>query len=63
MAMPVSAVAQLAEKNFSQKFSVLLVDDSKTRDRCLRLRYDIFANEMGADLCSNNDEMDIDDFE
>ena len=63
MAMPVSAVAQLAEKNFSQKLSVLLVDDVKTRDRCLRLRYDIFANEMGADLRSNNDEMDIDDFD
>lgn len=63
MAMPISAVAQLAERKFNQKFSVLLVDDTKTRNRCLRLRYDVFATEMGADLHSNQQELDIDGFD
>ncbi len=63
MAMPISAFAQLPEKKFSQKFSVILVDDEKTLNRCLKLRYDVFATELGADLQNDNTEIDIDIFD
>ncbi|MGD8926994.1 MAG: GNAT family N-acyltransferase [Thioalkalispiraceae bacterium] len=63
MAMPITAIAQLPEKKYYQKFSVILVDDVKTRNRCLKLRYDVFANELGASLCNSNNELDIDVFD
>lgn len=63
MAMPITAIAQLPEKKRHQKFSVILVDDEKTRDRCLKLRYDVFATEMGANLYGNGHEIDIDVFD
>jgi len=63
MAMPISAVAQLAEKKFSHKFSVIQVDDEKTLNRCFSLRYDVFATEMGAELHNHHDEMDVDAFD
>ena len=63
MAMPITAVAQLTEKQYSPKFSVILVDDDKTLTRCLKLRYDIFATELGADLHDNTHGMDTDIFD
>ncbi|MGD8783374.1 MAG: GNAT family N-acyltransferase [Thioalkalispiraceae bacterium] len=63
MAMPITAVAQLPQNKLHQKFSVILVDDDKTRERCLKLRYDVFATEMGANLHRNNRELDIDEFD
>lgn len=58
--MPISAIAQLPENNLNKKFSVILIDDKKTRDRCLKLRYDVFATELGANLRSIDREIDMD---
>jgi len=63
MAMPITAVAQLQDSKLHQKFSVILVDDPKTRDRCLKLRYDVFATELGASLHSSTYGIDIDAFD
>jgi putative hemolysin len=63
MAMPISAIAQLPETKLHHKFSVILADDNKTRERCLKLRYDIFANEMGAKLYNSDHQLDIDAFD
>jgi len=45
------------------KFSVSIANDIKSIDECLRLRYDVFANEMGANLHSLESGLDKDHFD
>lgn len=45
------------------KFSVSIATDKKSIDECLRLRYDVFANEMGANLHSIEADIDKDGFD
>ncbi len=46
-----------------KKFSVFLVDNEVSKRACLKLRYDIFADELGANLLSEQDGVDKDKFD
>ncbi len=45
------------------KFSISIANDTKTIDECLRLRHEVFANEMGATLNSLEQGLDRDRFD
>ena len=67
MAMPISAFNNLAsqtpEHKRQHRFTVIVADDERTVHRCLELRYDIFANELGATLNTNTRKVDMDRFD
>jgi len=46
-----------------KRFSVRLAENTKEIEQCLRLRYRIFAQEMGARLSSNSEGLDQDRFD
>lgn len=52
-----------AKTNNSKRFSVRLAENKQEIEQCLRLRYRIFAQEMGARLSSNNEGLDQDRFD
>lgn len=45
------------------KYTVLLADDNYSKQLCYRLRYDVFANELGASLPSTKNYIDKDRFD
>ena len=49
--------------NNSKRFSVRLAENNDEIEQCLRLRYRVFAQEMGARLSSNDDGIDVDRFD
>jgi len=51
------------DKNNSQRFSIRLAENNQEIEQCLRLRYRIFAQEMGARLSSNDKGIDQDRFD
>jgi len=51
------------DKNNSKRFSVRLAENNQEIEQCLRLRYRIFAQEMGARLSSNDKGIDQDRFD
>lgn len=67
MAMPISALSNLKanvpEFNRSHRFIVVEAESEKTIARCLTLRYDIFAHELGATLHTSKRKIDIDQFD
>lgn len=50
-------------KDNNKHFSVRLAETSQEIEQCLRLRYRIFAQEMGARLSANNEGLDQDRFD
>ncbi len=63
MATPVSEMALLREANPVQKFSVIFAEDDQTRRQCYQLRYNVFANEFGAEVRGNEHGLDKDRFD
>lgn len=57
------ALNNAKSKNNSKRFSVRLAENSQEIEQCLRLRYRIFAQEMGARLSSNIEGIDKDRFD
>ena len=57
------ALAESRELKKEKKFSVFLAENEATKYACLKLRYDIFANEMGASLPSDRNGLDQDQFD
>lgn len=45
------------------RFTVIEAEDEKTRRRCLELRYDVFATELGASLSTQHHQIDMDRFD
>ena len=50
-------------KSSSRRFSVRLAENKAEIEQCLRLRYRVFAQEMGARLSSNDEGIDKDRFD
>ncbi|MCW9031039.1 MAG: GNAT family N-acetyltransferase [Gammaproteobacteria bacterium] len=57
------AVKEVKNSKSSTRFSVRLAENSEEIEQCLRLRYRIFAQEMGARLSSNDKGLDKDRFD
>lgn len=56
-------VIETKDKSNSKRFSVRLAENTQEIEQCLRLRYRVFAQEMGARLSSNNNGLDQDRFD
>jgi len=58
-------IALNTNKNITKhkRFSVRLAGSAKEIEQCLRLRYRVFAQEMGASLSSNSEGLDQDRFD
>lgn len=65
MSLHISKIAakETKSKNNSKRFSVRLAENNLEIEQCLRLRYQVFAQEMGARLSSNDDGLDRDRFD
>ena len=56
-------LAQATGQKKDKKFSVFRADTDTAKHSCLKLRYDIFANEMGARLPADQNGLDKDQFD
>lgn len=65
MSMDSANIALNTNKNVTnhKRFSVRLAESAKEIEQCLRLRYRVFAQEMGASLSSNSEGLDQDRFD
>ncbi len=61
MAIPAYDVVNLLSKQ--NKYTVFLADDEHTKQLCYQLRYDVFANELGADISISKSGVDKDRFD
>jgi len=61
MATPAYDVFNLFEKQ--EKYTVLIADDNYTKNLCYKLRYNIFAKELGASVSLRKDQLDKDRFD
>lgn len=57
------AVKEFQQKSKPSRFTVRLAENQREIEECLRLRYRVFAQEMGARLSSNNEGLDKDRFD
>lgn len=57
------AVKEISVKSKQPRFNVRLAENYDEIEQCLRLRYRVFAQEMGARLSSNDDGIDKDRFD
>jgi len=62
MATPVNKISSLAQAA-QNRFTVFLADSPAQRHQCYKLRYDVFANEMGAEVRGRNAGIDKDRFD
>ena len=63
MSVIASKVFHKQKENKSPRFSARLAEDTQEIEQCLRLRYLVFAEEMGASLSSAVDGIDQDKFD
>lgn len=63
MATPAYELANLTGVKRSERYSVFLADDDATKNACYKLRYDVFANELGAEVRGQEAGMDRDRFD
>lgn len=63
MATPLDQVNLLTRADQHNRFSVFLADSPKQRHQCYKLRYDVFANEMGAEVRGSEPGIDKDRFD
>jgi len=63
MATPFNEVSQLTKSQQENRFSVFLADSPLQRRQCYKLRYDVFANEMGAEVRGAEPGVDKDRFD
>lgn len=63
MAMPLNQMNLLTRADQQNRFSVFLADNPKQRHQCYKLRYDVFANEMGAEVRGTEPGIDKDRFD
>jgi len=61
MATIASDVIELISKH--EKYSVFIADNEHTKKLCYKLRYEVFAEEMGAELSATNNGQDKDRFD
>lgn len=57
------AVNEAKNSSNSKRFSIRLAESTQEIEQCLRLRYCVFAQEMGARLSSNDEGLDRDRFD
>lgn len=57
------AVVEAKSDSNNKRFSVRLAESTQEVEQCLRLRYRVFAQEMGARLSSNDEGLDRDRFD
>lgn len=57
------AVVEVKSGSNNKRFSVRLAESTQEVEQCLRLRYRVFAQEMGARLSSNDEGLDRDRFD
>lgn len=63
MAMPLNEVSQLNATHRESRFSVFVADSAEQRRQCYKLRYDVFANELGAQVRGTEPGLDKDRFD
>jgi len=63
MATPFNEVSQVKKTRQSNRFSVFLADSPLQRRQCYKLRHDVFANEMGAEVRGTEPGIDKDRFD
>lgn len=63
MATPAHVLQTRLETQPQQKFRVELATTTQTREDCYRLRYNVFANELGAEVRGHEPGMDKDRFD
>lgn len=63
MAIPASKLLDLYSEDTNGKFSVFLAEDELQKQACYRLRYEVFASEMGAQLHGSEHGIDKDEFD
>jgi len=63
MATPAHRVEQLQKIRPQENYSVFLADDEQTRIQCYKLRYDIFSDELGAEVRGQEEGLDKDRFD
>ena len=63
MSVIASKVFHKQKENKSPRFTARLAEDTQEIEQCLRLRYLVFAEEMGASLSSAVDGIDQDKFD
>ncbi|MEJ2361915.1 MAG: GNAT family N-acyltransferase [Gammaproteobacteria bacterium] len=63
MATPFNEVSNITLAEQQNRFSVFLADSHFQRHQCYKLRYDVFANEMGAEVRGTEPGIDKDRFD
>ncbi|MBI3560960.1 MAG: GNAT family N-acetyltransferase [Gammaproteobacteria bacterium] len=63
MATPASTMFELQNAAATERFSVVVASNDIERRSCYRLRYNVFANELGADLRGSETGIDKDEFD
>ncbi len=63
MAIPANEIRKLHRAKPGDKYSVFVANDQQTKQACYRLRYDVFSNEMGADVRGQEEGLDKDRFD
>lgn len=63
MAVPLNQASKLTRIDQRNRFSVFLADSPQQRRQCYKLRFDVFANEMGAEVRGTEPGIDKDRFD
>jgi len=63
MAMPSNAISRLAQQAKHNRLSVFVAETPAQRQRCYKLRYDVFAGELGAEVRGSEPGLDKDRFD
>lgn len=63
MATPASVIERIHQPEFQQRFRVELASTLAIRQQCYQLRYNVFANELGADVRGAEPGIDKDRFD
>lgn len=63
MAMPASEVRQINDAQRKARFSVYVADTEEQRRQCYKLRYNVFAGELGAEVRGDEPGIDKDRFD
>jgi putative hemolysin len=63
MAIPASEMLEMHAEHSTEKFSVFLATNELQKRDCYRLRFEVFANEMGAEVRGDAPGIDKDEFD
>lgn len=63
MAMPMGEVRRINDAQHKSRFSVFVADTEEQHRQCYKLRYDVFAHELGAEVRGTEPGIDKDRFD